>query len=314
MFDVIAIGELLIDFTPAQINGESAFLPKPGGAPANVAAQVSRLGGSSAFIGKVGGDQFGHFLQGVLNSENVDTTGLMFDKTAPTTLAFVHLDENGERSFSFYRKHCADTRLCATDLNLPQFWRSKILHFGSVSLTDSPAKETVIFAAEYASKNGVVVSFDPNYRPLLWNSEAEAVTAIRVGLELADIVKVSQEEMTLITNCDDLLDGSAALSEYGARLVVVTLGANGAFFRYDEHTAQIPSACAKVVDTNGAGDAFFGGLLYQLTRFDSPLKLPFAEMENAVRFANAVGALTTTKHGAIPALPTLKDVIAFTKG
>ena len=310
MFDVTAIGELLIDFTPAQIGGEAGFLPKPGGAPANVAAAVCRLGGKSAFIGKVGKDQFGQFLKGVLDSERVDTSGLVMDTAFPTTLAFVHLDEQGERSFSFYRKLSADTRLQQNELDLGLIEQSKILHFGSVSLTDSPSKETVLYAAEYAKKNGVLVSYDPNYRPLLWDNMETAVSAMREGLRLADIVKVSGEEMELITGEKDLAAGTQALAEYGAKLVVVTLGADGAFFRYREYTADIPTITdnIKVVDTNGAGDAFFGGLLYFLTRSESPLEQSKAEMISAIRFANAAGALTVTNYGAIPAMPTLETV------
>lgn len=308
VYDITVIGELLIDFTPVNCNGETAFLPKPGGAPANVAVAVNHLGGRSAFLGKVGSDKFGQFLKGVLESEKVDTSGLIMDAVAPTTLAFVHLDENGDRDFSFYRKNCADTQLSIEDLNLPVIRQSKILHFGSVSLTDSPAKEAVLYAARYAREQGILVSFDPNYRPALWDSKGLAVASICEGLRLADIVKVSAEEMELITGETDCELGTKALAAYGAKLVVVTLGPDGAFFRFGNDTAHIPTLDIKVKDTNGAGDAFFGGLLTRLTRDENPLEKSAEDISDAIRFANAVGALTTTKHGAIPAIPLLDEV------
>lgn len=310
-YDVIAIGELLIDFTPVQINGENGFLPKPGGAPANVAVAVSRLGGSSAFIGKVGKDQFGQFLKNTLDNERVDTYGLVMDDNVPTTLAFVHLDERGDRSFSFYRNHCADTMLSVNELDLSLIRQSKILCFGSVCLTESPVKKSVLYSAEYAKNNNILVSFDPNYRPFLWNSEKEAASAIREGLPFADIIKVSGEEMELITGEKDLAAGTKALLKYGAKLVVVTLGSDGAFFRYGDYTAALPTIEVPVIDTNGAGDAFFGGLLYQITRVDKPLEQDKTKIMNMIEFANIVGALTTTKHGAISAIPTIDEVLAI---
>lgn len=308
MIDVIAIGELLIDFTPSAIGGEAGFLPKPGGAPANVAATVSKLGGNSAFIGKVGRDPFGQLLKGVLDKERVDTSGLVFDETAPTTIAFVHLDARGERSFSFYRRHCADTLLSIDELNLSIIQQSKVLCFGSVCLTDSPVKEAVLYAAQYAKNHGILTGFDPNYRPFLWGSQDEAAAAILEGLRLADIVKVSGEEMTLITGEKNLSEGTKIIADYGAKLVAVTLGADGSYFRYGETAASVPGVHVQTVDTNGAGDAFFGGLLYKLTRAENPLQQTETEIENAIRFANIAGALTTTKHGAISAIPTLEEV------
>jgi fructokinase len=308
---VTAIGELLIDFVPARIGNDAGFLPKPGGAPANVAVAVSRLGGSSAFIGKVGQDRFGSFLKGVLDSERVNVSGLISDASALTTLAFVHLDEKGDRSFSFYRKHCADTKLQWDEMDISLVLESKIVHFGSVSLTDHPAKEAVLYAAEYARKHGVLVSYDPNYRPLLWDSEDAAISAIQAGLGFADIIKVSGEEMRMFTGKDDVAEGTKILAEYGATLIVVTLGEAGAFFRCGQIAAAVPTIKVDVVDTNGAGDAFFGGLLYQLTRSENPLEQSEMRIWEAVRFANVAGALTITKYGSIPAIPTLDEVLLF---
>ena len=308
--DVVTIGELLIDFTPVKIGNETGFIPKPGGAPANVAAAVSKLGGISAFIGKVGDDQFGNFLKTALDSVNVNTAGVIFDKDAPTTLAFVHLDNGGERSFSFYRKYCADTQLTVKELDMNIIDRCKVLHFGSVSLTDSPTKDAVLYAAERASRKGSIVSFDPNFRPALWLNEENAVDEIRQALSLVDIIKVSHDEMEQITGNADVAVGTASLQEYGAKLVLVTLGSNGSYFRYMGYAAHVPSCKVETIDTNGAGDAFLGGLLYRLTRFSDPLSISPCDMEKAVMFANAVGALTTTKAGAITALPTMDEVIA----
>ena len=304
--DVAAIGEVLVDFTPADFGGETGFLPKPGGAPANVAAAVSRLGGSSAFVGKVGSDRFGDFLKHSLASGGVDISALVTDESAPTTLAFVHLDESGERDFSFYREFSADTRLEASELVLDVFDACIVAHFGSVSLSASPSREATLQAVRYAKQKGKLVSFDPNYRPLLWKREADAVSAMGEGLRYADIVKVSQGEMRLIAGTDDLEEGSARLAEHGAKLVVVTLGSLGSFFWHRGKTLSVSAPNVAATDTNGAGDAFLGGLLYCICR--KGFGMAFGEMEKAVMFANACGAIATTRPGAMSALPTLGEV------
>lgn len=319
MFDVVALGEILIDFTPAGFSpsGNALFERNPGGAPANVAAAVARLGGSAAFIGKVGNDQFGRFLKRVLEENRIDTRGLRFSGEANTTLAFVHLDERGERSFSFYRNPGADTLLTVEDLDLTLIDEAKIFHFGSLSLTHEPSRSACLAAVEHARRAGKVISYDPNWRPPLWENDDVARSMMSLGLEMADVVKLSEAELELLTGSSDLNWGTRELMDRGIRLVVVTLGAKGCYYRSHAGTGHLPTYKAKVVDTTGAGDAFVGGLLFQLARLGgmgtglSSLDLQAlsaSELERMLAFANAVGALSTSKRGGIPSMPCLREV------
>ncbi len=312
MFDVTAIGELLIDFTPGGSNagGDLLFARKPGGAPANVLAANSRLGGKTAFIGKVGNDAFGRFLRDVLEETEIDTSGLAVDSDIPTTLAFVQLDERGDRSFSFYRKPGADLMLQISDIQESLITGCHIFHFGSVSLTGEPSRSATLFAVETAKKAGCIISYDPNYRPLLWDNVEDAKEQMKAGLALADIVKVSEEEMALLTGKTDLQEGSQELARYGASLILISLGAKGAFYRKGGLYGQLPTYDVKTIDTNGAGDSFLGAVHYRLrgktlTKIQS---LAEADIEDIISFANAAGSLTTTRGGAIPAMPTLEEI------
>lgn len=312
MFDVTAIGELLIDFTPAGNNaaGDLIFARKPGGAPANVLAANSKLGGKTSFIGKVGNDMFGQFLKNVLENTQIDTTGLIYDPDVPTTLAFVQLDARGDRSFSFYRKPGADVMLQISDIKEDMMTNCHVFHFGSVSLTDEPSRSTTLAAVEIAKKAGCIISYDPNYRPALWNNVETAKEQMKAGLALADIVKVSEEEMVLLTGKNDLQEGSNELARYGASLVLISLGPKGAFYRKGELYEMLPTYNVKTVDTNGAGDSFLGAVHYRLREktLAEIQKLSQEDMEDIISFANAAGSLTTTKGGAIPAMPTLEEI------
>ena len=210
MFDVVALGESLIDFTPNGTNaqGIELFARNPGGAPANVLAMNARLGGKTAFIGKVGKDGFGDFLRQTLVESSIDVSGLVIDEKIPTTLAFVQLDSKGDRSFTFYRNPGADVMLTSAEVNRNLIDDAAIFHFGSVSLTADPSRTATLEAARYARQQGKLVSFDPNYRPLLWEHPADAVVQMQEGVKLADLLKVSEEEMQLITNESDLARGS----------------------------------------------------------------------------------------------------------
>lgn len=311
MFDVVALGELLIDFTPAGTSpaGGVLFERNPGGAPANVLAAVSRLGGSGAFLGMVGDDAFGAWLREVLVGLGVDARGLKSTRKADTTLAFVHLDEAGDRSFSFYRRPGADTQLGLPDLDRSAIDEGCVFHFGSLSLTTEPAKGTTLAAAAHARSKGLLVSYDPNWRPALWPSEGAALAGMRAGLPFADVLKVSGEEMEFLTGESDLEAGSAKLFDEDRTLVLVTLGPNGCFFRCAQGTGHVPTYDVAVADTTGAGDAFLGGLLFRAARLDVPLRsLGVRDVRELVEFANAVGSLCATKRGAIPAMPTLAEV------
>lgn len=315
MIDIVAMGELLIDFTPGGINskGMKMFTQNPGGAPANVLAMNTRLGGKTAFIGKVGQDAFGTFLCDVLKGNGIDTSGLVLDPAAPTTLAFVHLDEKGDRSFSFYRSPGADQMLTPKEVALNLIDDCGVFHFGSVSLTHDPSRSAVFYAAEYAKKQCKLVSFDPNIRPMLWEDMEDARIQIERAMKYADILKVSEEEMTFLTGTQNLDAGSKHLLDKGMALILVSLGERGAYYRNHGSFGYVPGYPVNAVDTTGAGDAFIGAFLWKAKRmmreelaFMNPI-----QMKQMVKFANAAGALTTTGSGAIPAMPILEQVQTF---
>ncbi|AST58286.1 carbohydrate kinase family protein [Thermoanaerobacterium thermosaccharolyticum] len=311
MYDVVALGELLIDFTPAGFsdNGHTLFEMNPGGAPANVLSAVTKLGGNGAFIGKVGSDQFGYFLNEVLKKNKINTDGLKFTKKANTTLAFVHLNYKGDRSFTFYRNPGADTMLEEEDIKLDLIENGKIFHFGSLSMTDEPSKSATLKAIEYAKQNKKIISYDPNLRLHLWKNEIIAKKRMILGLQYADIVKLSEEELQFLTEESNLEYGSKMLLDMGIKLVLVTLGANGCYYRHILSSGHVPAYHVNVVDTTGAGDAFLGAILYNISNLDYNLeKIKTLEIRKIIDFANAAGGLCTTKRGAIPAMPTLEEV------
>jgi fructokinase len=313
MFDVTALGELLIDFTPLGLseNGNTIYERNPGGAPANVLAALTRLGARTSFIGKVGYDQFGSFLREYLVENHIDVTGLKTCDTVNTTLAFVHLNRAGDRSFSFYRNPGADMMLDKNDIPVNVIAGSRIFHFGSISLTDEPARSATIRALNIARDHDLIISYDPNLRPPLWRSLAEAERGIRIGLEYADVLKISEEELEFITKESNLERGTKILDNMGIGLILVTLGPKGTFYRHHADTGKLNTYAVDVVDTTGAGDVFLGGILYKLkdrSRKNMQL-LKKDEIENMVDFANAMGALTTLKMGAIPAVPDMEDII-----
>lgn len=311
MFDVTALGEVLIDFTPCGVSeaGMALFEQNPGGAPANVLAAVSNLGLKPAFIGKVGDDMHGALLKETLDKINVDTTGLVVDPDFFTTLAFVSL-KNGERSFSFARKPGADTQLKKEEVKLDVVKNSKIFHCGSLSLTDEPARSATFYAVEEAKKAGAVISYDPNYRPLLWKSEEDAIEKMRSMVPYADIMKISDEETELLSGKADPKEAAEVLLSQGVDCVVVTLGADGALLKTKNIEVQVKGKPRKVVDTTGAGDSFWGGLLSRLALYDvKPADLTKEQAEEYLTFANAVAGLCVEKRGAIPAMPTLEQVM-----
>lgn len=316
MFDVVALGEVLIDFTPngRSENGNLLFERNPGGAPANVLAAVAKLGLKTAFIGKVGNDQFGLFLVNVLKDIDINTEGLVFSNDVNTTLAFVHLNEQGDRSFSFYRNSGADMMLEEDEVNKNIIRNAKIFHFGSVSMTHEPARTATIQAASLAKESNVIVSYDPNLRPALWNSLPEAKETILNCMKYADILKISEEELLFLTGSKDMDTGTQYLyDKYNTKLILVTLGPNGCFFRKGESTGHSQTYDVKTIDTTGAGDAFLGGALYQILQRNKGLEdFTAADIYQCIDFANAVGSLAITKKGAIPAMPTLKEVEACT--
>ncbi len=311
MTDITSVGEILIDLTQSGVTdrGIPRFDANPGGAPANLAVAASKLGAKTAFIGKVGRDSFGELLKNTLLENGVDVSGLVTDPAHRTTLAVVSLDSAGERHFSFYRDPSADVELRAEEISEEMLRNTKILHFGSVSLTAEPAKSATLYAVKRARELGALISCDPNYRASLWPDEAKAVVEMRAPLPLADILKVSDEELPLLTGTADLEAGTAALTKLGIRLVLVTLGPKGAFYRYGDATGTVPGVPCAVGDTNGAGDTFFGAFLSQLVKRPGLNGLEIGDLEAMIAFANRAASLTTSRHGAIPAMPTLEEVL-----
>ena len=307
--DVTAIGEILIDLTQTGVNeaGVPQFSANPGGAPANVAVAASRLGARTAFWGKVGDDGFGAYLRRVLAENGVDRTGLRTG-SQPTTMAVVSVDAAGERSFRFIRG--ADRDICPEEVDEDAVLKSKILHFGSVSLTAGMSRSATIFAARTAHKNGGLVSYDPNYRPVLWANQAEAAEWMTIPLPLVDIIKLAEEELPLLAGTADLEEGARILEERGLSLIMVTLGGEGVFCRWKGASWHQPGVPVKVADTNGAGDTFLGAVLSRLcARGEKPLEgLERAELKDILAFANRAAAFTCSRSGAIPAMPALAEL------
>ncbi len=316
MFDIAAIGEALIDFTPSGKNGMgiSLYAQNPGGAPANVLAAAAKLGCKTAFIGKVGNDFFGTFLRKTLSDLNIDTGGMLIDRDAPTTLAFVALDETGNRSFCFYRNPGADIMITTDEI--PRDLKCKIFHFGSVSMTAEPARSATVSAVKAAKAAGALISYDPNYRKPLWRSESEAVETMRSVLGYADILKISEEELVLLTGEEDCFAGGLKLEQTGIQLVMITLGEKGAFFRFRGKEALLPAYDVKTVDTTGAGDAFMGAVLSRICLdFGASLEnLTAEDVYGIIDFANAAGSLATAMYGAIPAMPGYSEIIGCMGG
>lgn len=309
MPDITAIGEILIDLTQTGVNeaGVPVLAANPGGAPANVAVAAARLGAGAAFIGKVGADGLGAYLTHVLRENGVDLSGLRTGEAA-TTMAIVSVDASGERDFRFVRG--ADADLTCGEVDLDLVGRSRFLHFGSVSLTGGAARQATLYAVEEARRRGVLVSYDPNYRQALWPSREEAVAWMRRPLPLVDVLKLSDEELPLLTGANDPREGTALLWERGIPLVLLTLGGRGACYRLGASFGRVEGVTTTVADTNGAGDTFLGAVLSRLCRRPAgPLEgLTAGELEEIVAFANRAAAKTCSRSGAIPAMPTLDEL------
>jgi fructokinase len=306
---VVCLGELLIDFV-AQESGVTVgeahgFIKAPGGAPANVAVAVQKLGHPAAFMGQVGDDPFGHYLAGVLKNNGVDISAITYSAEARTSLAFVSLQLNGERSFMFYRHPSADMLMRPEDLKLDVMKGKKIFHFGSISMIHEPSRSATLAAAQYASDNGLMVSYDPNLRLALWENAESAKTGMLVGFEYANFVKLNEDELNFLTGGTDV----TPLWRDNIQLIAVTRGDKGATLYTRDQQVDIKGFRVYATDTTGAGDAFVAGMLVGILENANYVD----KLEQIGRFANAMGALTTTQKGAIPSLPTRKAVEAFAK-
>jgi len=307
MFDVVALGELLIDFAPVSVNeaGYPTLAANPGGAPGNFLAALNRYGRKTAMIGKVGEDTFGKLLVGTLRKAGIDTAGIVIDPDQFTTMAFVSLDESGNRDFSFARKPGADTCLRPEEVREDLIAGSRVFHFGTLSLTDEPAASATRKAVELAKKHGLLVSVDPNLRKPLWKTEEDAKTAIEWSLRQADIVKISDEEIDFLWGLSPEEGAKKLTGEYGVSLVYVTLGPKGCHAETKNCSADVNSPSGiHVVDTTGAGDIFGGSAMSQFLKCGkAPAELTGADLEHIVRFACTAASLSTQKHGGISSVP-----------
>jgi fructokinase len=324
--DIVCLGELLVDMFPAEVGRRlaevTAFRPKPGGAPANVAVAAARLGARSAFVGKVGNDAFGHHLVGVLAREGVEVGGIRFDEHARTTMAFIALVDENTAEFVFYRNPGADMLLRPDELDRELLGGTKAFHFGSISLIEEPSRSATMEAMSIARAGGSLISLDVNYRPSLWHDAGEARDLIMATVPQVDLLKVNEVELELLTGSVDLEEGTRMLLDLGPELCVVTLGTEGSYFRVACGSEHIPAFRVETVDATGCGDAFVAGLLWGLLapvpeapagpqRVDWRDRLSVVHIGKIVRDANAVGALTALTQGVIPALPTADQVDEF---
>ena len=312
-FDVVALGELLIDFTQNGLSdqGNLLFEANPGGAPANVLAMLRKLGKRCAFIGKVGRDSFGDTLARTVEEAGIDVRGLLRDAEIPTTLAVVHTFPNGDRDFSFYRKPGADIMLRADELDEALLRGTRIFHFGTLSLTDEPCKSATVRACELAKEAGALISFDPNLRPPLWKDDASARAAIEWGLARCDVLKIADNEIEFMTGQTDFEKGAAVLKARfpQIRLLNVTAGGDGSHSFYGGRHVFMP-ACrlGGVIETTGAGDTFCGSVLNFV--LENGLDgLTDAQLEDMLRFANTAAYIVTTRKGAIRAMPERQQVL-----
>jgi fructokinase len=314
MADAICLGELLIDFVPT-VTGTNlidapAFIKAPGGAPGNVAVGLARLGVSSAFMGKVGDDAFGHFLANTLAETGVDVGPLRFSAEARTALAFVSLRADGEREFMFYRHPSADMLFAPREVDVEAIQRAKLLHFGSISLIGEPSRGATLYAVDAARAAGCLVSYDPNLRLPLWPDANAARDGMLLGLKKAHVVKLSDDESEFLTGLCNLESARKALWHDELKLMVVTRGHAGCVYFTRDFSGTVESFGVEAVDTTGAGDGFVAGLLQGLLA-DPATFQDEARLRELCHFANAIGALATTERGAIPALPNREQVRDF---
>jgi len=344
--DIVCLGELLVDMFPAELGRThaevSAYRPVPGGAPANVAVAAARLGAQAAFIGKVGDDPFGHWLADVVRRAGVETRGLRFDPAVRTTMNLLAQPDANHYDCFFYRNPGADTCLRPDELDAGFLRAARAFHFGSLSLTDEPSRSATLEAVRLAREAGALVSFDVNYRPTLWRTPAEALAQVQAIVPHVKLLKVNEGELALLAGVElaigeaptlarsepgqsgketgqsgrgtgkaDWLERVAAAADallaLGPTLIIVTLGPHGSYFRMAGQGGHVPGFAVDTVDATGCGDAFIAGLLWRIVQ-ESGWR---AHLPHILRFANAVGALTATRQGVIPALPTAAEVDGF---
>lgn len=312
--DVVALGELLIDFTcvGTDADGYPTMAAHPGGAPANFLAALAGFGAKTALLGKVGTDTFGKLLASTLEKAGIETKGLLTDDSVFTTLAFVTLDEQGDREFSFSRKPGADTCIAFEELPLALIDEAKVFHFGTLSLTDEPARTATYRAVEYARGKGKLITYDPNLRKPLWRDLDEAREQLLWGLAQADVVKISDEEVEFLFGLSPEEGAEYICSEFGTKLVFVTCGAEGCVYQNRNARGRVPALSGiTVMDTTGAGDIFGGSAVWKLLQTGkAPDDLTDAELREMVTFSCAAAGLSTTRSGGISSVPSYEDVLS----
>lgn len=312
MYDVTALGELLIDFACVSTDSEGypTMAAHPGGAPANFLAAVNKFGGSTALIGKIGTDTFGKLLLKTLEKSGIATSGIVSADDVFTTLAFVTFDDTGDREFAFSRKPGADTRLSFDEVDLNLIDAARVFHFGTLSLTDEPARETTKKAIEYAKAKGKLITYDPNLRRPLWSDLAQAKAQMLWGMSKADVVKISDDEVEFLFGLSPELGAANILNNFDVKLVFVTCGAEGCFYANKNAQGFVPALKGlKVIDTCGAGDIFGGSAVWKMLEMKaSPEELSDAQLKEIVRFACTAAGLSTERSGGISSIPELSQV------
>ena len=313
MTDVVALGELLIDFACQSVDekGYPTMAAHPGGAPANFLAALAKFGAKAALLGKVGTDAFGKMLTATLQEADISTEGLISDDNFFTTLAFVTFDETGDREFSFARKPGADTQISFEELKLGVIDEAKVFHFGTLSLTDEPARTATYQAVEYAKSRGKLITYDPNLRKPLWKDLEIAKEQLLWGLSKADVVKISDEEVEFLFGLSVEEGAAHILKNYGVKLVFVTCGAEGCYFENAVAKGRVPSLKdIKVKDTTGAGDIFGGSAVWKILQYGkAPETLTEAELRDITSFACTSAGLSTTRSGGISSIPEYNEIM-----
>lgn len=316
MYDVVALGELLIDFAQLSVDGDGypTMAAHAGGAPGNFLAALNQYGARTAFLGKVGDDTFGRLLLGTLKQAGIETRGIVVDPTVFTTLAFVTF-KDGDRSFSFARKPGADTMLRFDEVDLALIDQAKVFHFGSLSLTGEPVRTATRQAIAYAKEQGKLITYDPNLRLPLWDSPEQAREEILWGLSQADVVKISDEEVSFLWDCQPQEGARKLLEDYGVKLAMVTLGPKGCMLYNRKGSVTVSSSKVKPIDTTGAGDIFGGSAVSRLLKLGkAPEDLDQAELEGIARFASTAASLSTEHSGGIPSIPEEAVVLERMQG
>ncbi len=311
-YDVVALGELLIDFTEHGMSeqGHSVFEANPGGAPCNVLSMLQNLGRKTAFVGKVGNDMFGRYLKSVLEEIEIDTKDLQMDDNVNTTLAFVQKKENGDRDFSFYRNPGADMMLTQEEVCEETIASAKVFHFGTLSMTHEAVRNATKYALEAAKRNGLLISFDPNLREPLWESLDAAKEQVRYGLGYCDVLKISDNEIVWLTGKEDYTEGIQMIQEeFNIPLILLSMGKDGSRAYYNDKIVEEKAILQSgTVETTGAGDTFGGCCIHFVLKYGLE-NLDEEKLHEMLRFANAAASIITTRKGALRVMPTEEEVL-----